>query len=146
MVITIVFAQTEEDPDFASIETFTEKRYFNFGKKFYYEMLIGMGISLPISWLKLYFPIRCGKVISEITNDIAEAVFYWRELSMLKEGWLVVNRDEDFDTYTVNRNFLYFLADNVSVVFNIPSLVNSCGFPNSGGFIQQIETILRFVD
>ena len=55
---------------------------------------------------------------------------------MLKEGWLVVNRDEDFDTYTVNRNFLYFLADNVSVVFNIPSLVNSCGFPNSGGFIQ----------
>ena len=145
-VITLVFAQTESEPDFASTEQFTKKSYFNFGKKFYVEMIIGMSMALPSSWFKLYFPIKCGKAISIILNDTAEAVFYWRELSMLKEGWLVVDRDQDFDTYTVNRNFLYFLADNISIVFNIPRLVNSCGFKDGSGFIQQIETILVFVD
>ena len=140
-VITFTLAQ-----EFTNIETFTEKRYFSFDKKFWEEILIGWGMATPLTWAKLYLPNECGKVICLITNDVLESIVFWKELNMLKEGWLVVDRDIDFDTYTINRNVYYFMASNVSVVGSIPELINSCAYRGRVGIIEQVERISDFLN
>ena len=145
LVITLVIS-SEVQPAFTNIETKTLKPYFNFGHKWWAEMLIGFSIAAPISYAKLWLPHECGKVISLMTNDIGESIIFWREMMFLQEGWLVVDRDKDFDTYIVNRNAYYLMLDNLSVVGSIPKLINACFYKDEVGKVQALETLEDFIN
>ena len=64
---------------------------------------------------------------------------------MQQEGWLVVDRDTDFDTYIVNRNAYYLMVDNLSVVGSIPKFINACFYKDQVGKIQGLETLADFI-
>ena len=145
LVITLTIS-TNPQPEFTNTETTTLKPYFSTGHKYWVEMLIGFSIAAPISYAKLWLPNECGKVISLMTNDIGEQIIFWRELLMNQEGWLVVNRDDDFDTYIVNRNAYYLMIDNLSVVGSIPKLINACFLKDQVGKVQALETLEDFIN
>ena len=65
---------------------------------------------------------------------------------MNQEGWLVVKRDDDFDTYIVNRNAYYLMVDNLSVVGSIPKLINACFLEDQVGKVQALETLEDFIN
>ena len=136
LVITLIVAtDVDTTTEFTGTEIWKDKGYWDFGQKFWAEILIGFAISAPITWAKLYFPIECGKLISLVINDLFEAAMYTYELSMLQEGWLIIDRDLDFDTYTINRNVYYLVADNISIAMSMPSLINECAYNGEVGIV-----------
>ena len=60
------------------------------------------------------------------TNDILESVFYWNELTMLEEGWVIYDPDEiaNADATTLNRNIYYILVSNASMLISVPQIYN----------------------
>ena len=89
-------------------------------------MLIGFTIALPFSWLRFFYLGPCGKHLMHFTNDLLEALFFWTELTMLDEGWVIYDPDEivNADELTVNRNVYYILVSNASIMITIPQLYN----------------------
>ena len=101
---------------------------FSFGQPFWIEMIIGAAVALPFSWLRFYLLGPCNRHLVHFMNDLLEGLFFWNELTMLDEGWVIYDPDEiaNADATTVNRNIYYILVSNMSMMITIPQLYNQC--------------------
>ena len=106
------------------------------GQTWYTEMIAGLVLALPLSWLRFYSLGLgdCVKNLVHVGNDVVEALFHFNEMTMLEQGWIYFDEenDPDSDEMILNRNIYYLLANNQSLLLSVPLLYNTCGAGASG--------------
>ena len=133
LILGLTRAAVEDE--FADQEKTDLRPYSNFeyGLENWQELLIGFTIAAPISWLRFYMNGHCAKLITHLTNDVAEAGLYWNELTMSEEGWIIYDPDDidNASAHTINRNVYYLLVNNASILTTIPQIYNHCTITES---------------
>ena len=82
-------------------DTETFDAYFgNFpNTPFYWQIITGLFFTGMTSWVQFWYPQACFKSIYQAFLGTLESILFFREMTFLKHGWLLVDRDVDFDTY-----------------------------------------------